>query len=271
MCTTVEVILIFAIGASVGSFLNVVADRLPARQSLVSPRSFCPSCKRPIPNIEMVPIFSYLWIRGRCRGCGAAIPARVFCVELITGLLFAAVYLKFGFGVEFIYVGAAVSLLLAVAIIDLEHNLILNRIVYPSVVILLILAPFWPKLYLARTFLGSSDMLASLANSLVAGAGAFLFFLLVYVAYPQGMGGGDVKLAGLLGLLVGFPGILVALWCAIVSGGLVAILLMILHKKGRKDAIPFGPFLSLGGIVVLLAGSNIITWYQHMMDNVAGL
>ncbi len=262
--------MVFAIGASVGSFLNVVADRLPAGQSLVSPRSHCPSCKRPIPNRELAPVLSYLWLKGRCRVCGAAIPFRVFAVEAITGLLFAAAYLRSGFGLEFAVLGAAVSLLVVVAVIDLERRMILNRIIFPSLVVLLILAPFWTQIGLSRPFMGSSGMAAALANSLAAGIGAFLIFLIVALLYPSGMGGGDVKLAGLLGLLVGFPGILVALWGAVVGGGLVAIVLLALRKKGRKDAIPFGPFLSIGGIVVLLCGSDIISGYQHMLDKLVG-
>ena len=262
---------IFAIGASVGSFLNVVADRTPEGRSLVSPRSYCPSCSRPIPNMEMVPVFSYLWLRGKCRRCGAVIPVRVIFVELLTGLLFVAIYLKFGLGPEFVVLGAGVSLLIVVAIIDLEHGPILNRIVLPSMVVLVVLAPFWTELGVSRPFLGDSDMPASIANSLVAGAGAFLLFLGIALTYPQGMGGGDVKLAGLLGLLVGFPEVLLALWIAVLSGGSVAIALLALRKKGRKDVIPFGPYLSLGGIVALVAGSDIISAYQDVLDKMVGL
>jgi leader peptidase (prepilin peptidase)/N-methyltransferase len=262
--------LVFAMGASVGSFLNVVADRTPAGRSLVRPRSYCPSCERPLSNIELVPILSYLWLRGRCRTCGVGIPPRTVLVEIVTALLFTAVYLRFGYSLQFVVMSAAVSLLIVVAVIDLEHGLILNRIVLPGLAILLILAPFWPQLEVSRTFLGSSGMVASLASSVVAGGGAFLLFLGIALAYPNSMGRGDVKLAGLLGLLLGFPGVLVALWGAVVSGGLVAILLLALRKKGRKDAIPFGPFLSLGGIVVLLAGSDIILGYQGLVDRFAG-
>ena len=264
-------VIVFAIGASVGSFLNVVADRMPAGESLVRPRSSCASCKRSLSNIELVPVLSYLWLRGRCRYCGVRIPPRVIVVEVITGLLFTAVYLRFGYNLQFVVLASAVSLLIVLAIIDLEHGLILNRLVFPSFVVLLILAPFWSDLDLTRSFLGSSGMLASLANSVVAGLGGFLLFLIVALVYPEGMGGGDVKLAGLVGLLVGFPGVLVALWGAVIAGGLVATALLALRKKGRKDTMPFGPFLSLGGIVVLLAGSEIISGYQHLIDSVVGL
>ncbi len=181
------------------------------------------------------------------------------------------VYLKWGFGIDFVIVCAALSILLALALIDLEHGLILNRIVYPSLVAFLILSPFWSELESSRSFLGNEDMLASALNSLVAGLGGFLFFFFIALAYPSGMGGGDVKLAGLIGLMVGLPGVIVALWVAVVSGGVVAAALLLSGKKGRKDAIPFGPFLSMGAIVALLAGSNIVSGYEALADDVAAV
>ena len=264
-------VIAFVIGASVGSFLNVVADRTVEGGSLVSPRSHCPSCKRPLPNVEMVPIFSYLWLRGRCKECDARIPVRVLLVELATAILFTAAYLKHGLGPGFVVVSAGASLLLVIAVIDLEHSLILDRIALPAILALLLLSPFWTELGLDRPFLGSSDMLASTGNSLTAGAGAFLLFLVILLTYPPGMGGGDVKLAGLLGLLVGLPEIFVALWIGAVAGGSVAIALLLLRRKGRKDAIPFGPYLSLGGIAALLAGSELISAYQDLVDSIAGV
>ncbi len=264
--------MVFALmlGASVGSFVNVVVDRLPAGRSLVRPPSYCESCGRPLVLLELVPVLSYFWLRGRCRVCGVAIPARVPLVEAVTALLFAGVYLRYGLGLESVILSAAVALLLVVALIDLERGLILNRVVLPSVLALLVIAPFWSELGLSRTFLGSPDMLASLLNSLLAGAGAFLLFLGIGVAFPGGMGGGDVKLAAVVGLLVGFPGVLVAVWIAVVSAGLVAISLLLLHKKNRKDAIPFGPFLALGTGAVLLAGPEMLSWYGEMGARLVG-
>ena len=264
-------ILTFAMGASVGSFLNVVADRLPDGRSLVRPRSFCDSCRRPLGSRELIPVVSYLWLRGRCRHCGASITARVVAVEAAAGLLFLLTYLRYGLGTEFVIISAAASLLLAIAIIDLEHGLILDRIVLPSLLLLLVIAPFWSELVDARPFLGSESLVASLLNSVLAGLGAFLVFLVIAVAFPQGMGLGDVKLAGLIGLLVGFPGVVVALWLAVVTGGLVAMLLIVLRKKGRKDVIPFGPYLALGALAALLAGEEIVSGYQDLASEVAGL
>ena len=263
-------VLAFLIGASVGSFLNVVADRLPAGRSLLGPKSFCEACDRTLSYWELVPVLSYLVLRGRCRSCGTAIPVRFVLVELLTGILYTLVYLRYGMGTEFVVISVAISFMVVVALIDLERGLILNRLVYPSVVALILLSPFWSELGLSRAFLGDHNLLASVMNSLLAGLGAFLVFFAISLVYPDGMGGGDVKLAGVVGLTVGFPGVLLALWLAAVTGGLVAILLLVLRKRGRKDPIPFGPFLSLGAVAVLLAGSDIVYRYQDVTALVLG-
>ena len=264
-------VLALALGASVGSFLNVVADRLPAGRSLIKPRSFCENCDRTLSSQDLVPVISYIWLRGRCRHCRTSIPVRLMLVEAATAVLFIATYLRYGMGVEFVVVSAAISLLVVVALIDLEHGLILNRVVFPTIGVLLILAPFWSELGLPRSFLGSENLAASLFNSLVAGAGAFLFFLVITLAYPQGMGAGDVKFAGLLGLLVGYPGVLVTLWLAVVAGGVVSIGLLVLGRMTRKDSIPFGPFLAIGAIVVLLGGDEIVNQAQELSQRAADL
>ena len=163
--------LAFLLGVSVGSFVNVVADRLPGGRSLVRPRSFCESCNRTLTSLDLVPIASYLWLRGRCRHCGARIPLRSPLVELFTGALFTLTYLRFGYSAETVVVCAALSVLLIVTLIDLEHGLILNVIVFPTMAALVVVAPFWSELGFARPLLGSLGMPASLFNSLIAGAG----------------------------------------------------------------------------------------------------
>ena len=270
MIETIFGLLAFGIGASVGSFLNVVADRLPAGKSVLSPRSHCQGCGRRIPFRDLVPVLSYVWLRGRCRDCAERIPARVVAIEIITGALFAALYLKFGWGTQFIIAGAGGALLVAIAVVDLEHRLISNRLVVPAVVVLAVLAPLWPELGIDRALVFEQAHLASLANSLAAGAGAFLVFLVVKAVYPAGMGAGDVKMAGMLGLLVGFPGIAVALWTAVVVGGAVAVVLLVAGGRSRKDAMPFGPFLSAGGILALLAGTESIDFYFAIVDRLIG-
>ena len=220
----------------------------------------------------MVPVLSYLLLRGKCSQCGAPIPVRLFVVELLTGLLFTAAYWKYGLGIELVYVCASVALFLAVAIIDLEHQRIPDRIVFPSLAITLLAAPFWTKLGLPRTFFGNAAMTGSFLNSVASGLGAFLLFFPVLLAFPQGFGFGDVKLAGLMGMLLGFPAVAMALWVGIVSGGVLAIVLLALRKKGRKDTLPFGLFLSLAGIAVLLVGSETIaSFYVDQVYKFAGV
>lgn len=261
-------VLYFVIGASVGSFLNVVADRLPQGQSLVSPPSHCPWCKRPLARYDMVPLFSYLVLKGRCRFCKAAIPLRLFIIELLTGCLFLAIYLQHGFGLDFIVLAAAVSLFIAVGIIDLEHQIIEYKIVLPGLLIALALSPFWPDLGQGRTFLGNTGWDGAVINSVLAGAGAFLFFAMIRLVYPAGMGGGDPTFSGLIGLLLGVRNTVAGLWIAMVIGGLVAIGLLITKRKGRKEHIPFGPFLSGGAIVGLLWGQDAISLYTSLIDRV---
>ena len=261
----------FLIGASVGSFLNLAADRIPEGRSIFTPRSFCEACQRQLGHRDLVPVLSYLWLRGKCRFCGVKIPARLMVVEAVTGGLFTAVYIRYGFEVEFVVLCAAVSFLVVVALIDLEHGLILNKIIFPSLLALILLSPFWSELGLSRSFLGNDNLVGTLLNSVLTGSGTFLVFLAIAMADPSGMGGGDVKLGGVIGLMVGYPGALLALWLAVVTGGIVAIGLVVLRKMGRKDAMPFGPFMAAGAIAALLAGGDITTWYSDIGDFVAGV
>ena len=212
----------------------------------------------------MVPVLSYVWLRGKCRHCRGEIPFRVVLVEAATGALFLGVFLLYGFGIDFIVLSACLSLLVLVSLIDLEHRLILDVVVFPSIVMLLVLAPFWPDIGFPRVFLGDETLLASLANSSLSGLGAFLVFLLVAMINPAGMGGGDIKFAAVLGLMVGFPGILIAIWISVIGGGLVAIGLVVTRKKSRKDVMPFGPFMAVGAAVVLISGPDIVNWYQDL-------
>jgi leader peptidase (prepilin peptidase)/N-methyltransferase len=260
----------FLIGASVGSFLNVAADRVPGGRSLVRPRSYCESCKRTLGSIDMAPVLSYAWLRGKCRHCKTAIPFRVVLAEAITGVLFLAVFLLYGFGIDFVVLCACLSLLVVISFIDLERGLILDVIVFPSIVLLLLFAPFWSEIGISRTFLGDETLIASLANSSLSGLGAFLAFLIVAIINPAGMGGGDIKFAAVLGLMVGFPGILLAIWLSAIGGGVIAIGLILARRKTRKDSISFGPFMAIGAAVALIAGPNLIDWYQDLASVIAG-
>ncbi len=253
----------FLLGICVGSFLNVIIDRLPLGQSIIKPPSHCPSCQRRLGILDLIPIFSYLALRGRCRYCGIAIPRRILAVELGIGLLFIFLCWRYGFNVQFLILAIYTSLFIVLAVIDLEHGLILNRLVYPAIVVTLILSPFWGELGFPRSFLGNT-MIGIFLNSLIAGGIALFIFLLPILVYRGSMGWGDVKMAALVGLVVGFPSVLAAIGVTVLSGGLVAGVLLLLHLKGRKEAIPFGPYLSLGAVVALLWGEALCDWYMGL-------
>ena len=253
-----EVVLIvgFALlGTAVGSFLNVCIDRLPVGKSLLYPPSHCDSCQHRLAPEDLLPVFSYLWRRRRCRYCRTIIPCRLFWVELGSGFLFAFTYWHYGLGVEFAITVFYGSLFIVLGVIDLEHKLILNKIVYPAAAVALIISVFFPQ-----SGFPPLPWPASLSG-IIGGAVGFSFLLIPALIYPEGMGWGDVKMSALIGLVTGFPLVLVALLMGVIVGGLVAGILLLLRVKKRKDAIPFGPFLSLATIATFLWGSNILNWY----------
>jgi leader peptidase (prepilin peptidase)/N-methyltransferase len=243
-----EVIMTGAFGAVVGSFLNVVAYRLPKRESLVSPRSRCPSCETPIAPYDNVPIVSWLVLRGRCRRCGAGISPRYPLMELLAGLTFAAVALTRGVDDDLVMELPFAAVLIAVPAIDLEHRIIPNRILAPAAVFGVIAA------VVVRT--------GDLPELLIAAAAAFAALLLAALVYPAGMGMGDVKLAGVMGLYLGLS-VIPALLVAFAAGSAVGIAILVRHgAAARKRSLPFGPFLALGGIVGLLFGPELIDAYR---------
>lgn len=236
-------------GLIIGSFLNVVAHRLPRGESLVAPGSRCPSCGHPVRPYDNVPVLSWLALRGRCRDCGAPIPVRYPLVEAATGALYAAVLLArddaAGIALGLILVTALVPIVL----IDLERRLIPNLITGPAAA--------------AALVAGLALDLGGVPEQLIAAAAGGGFFLAAALAYPRGMGMGDVKLVGLLGLCLGravAPAVLIGLVSGVLVGAVIIARLG--ATVGRKTAVPFGPFLALGGVVALFAGDAIIDWYS---------
>jgi len=235
-------------GLLVGSFLNVVAWRLPRGESLVSPRSRCPGCEAPIRPYDNVPVVSWLALRARCRHCGTRISARYPLVELSTALLYVAVVVGRDGARDIVLGLILVTVLVPVTLIDLEHRIIPNRITLPAAV--------------AAIVAGAILDVDFLPEQLIAGVAAGGFFFLAAFAYPRGMGMGDVKLAGVLGLYLGravASAILIALVAGIVVG--VAIIAAKGAREGRRTAVPFGPFLALGGVVALFAGNDLVEIY----------
>jgi len=239
----------FLPGLAVGSFLNVVAARVPQRRSIVRPPSACPACEAPIAARDNIPIVSYLLLRGRCRNCGVTIPWKYPAVELVTALLVAGCALDFGLTFKAGIAALFCVVLVAISVIDLERRIIPNRIVLPAAAVIL-------ALQTARD--PSVEWVA-------AGAGAAAFLLLAALAYPAGMGMGDVKLALLLGFGLGRTvpiGMLMGMIAALVP----AVVLLARHgSAARKMAIPFGPFLAFGAVVALFAGDRILDAYLGLI------
>ena len=235
-------------GLVIGSFLNVVAWRLPRGESLAHPPSHCPRCGAPVKPYDNVPVLSWLLLRGRCRACREPISPRYPLVELTTGLLYAAVVL-FRDGTADIVLGLLlVTFLVPITLIDLDVRRIPNALTAPLAVLSLV----------AVLAFASDDLVEHLA----AGAGGFLFFFLAVLAYPRGMGMGDVKLAGAMGLCLG-RAIAPAILFALVAG--VAVGAVVIARKGaaegRRTAVPFGPFLALGGVLALFVGDGLMDAY----------
>lgn len=238
---------VLPLGAVIGSFLNVVIHRIPRGQSIVTPRSRCPGCATEISPRDNVPVLSWVLLRGRCRGCGEAISGRYPAVELLTAAVFAAVVAARGIGADLLALLPFAAMLVAVAAIDLEHRIVPNRILLPMAV--------W------AVVAGALFRSGELPGLLAGGAGAFLFLLLAALAYPAGMGMGDVKLAGVMGLYLG-PSIAPAMLIAFVAGSLVGMAIVArAGKEARKQGVPFAPFLALGGLAGLLAGPELIELY----------
>jgi leader peptidase (prepilin peptidase)/N-methyltransferase len=235
-------------GAIFGSFLNVVVYRLPRRESLVRPASRCPSCATPIKPYDNIPLLSWLLLRGRCRCCSAPIPWRYPLVEALTALLCVIAVLVGGSTATIVLSVVFILLLVPIALIDFEHRIIPNKLTALGALLAIALgAALDPHGETAR---------------LIAGALAGGALLLVALAYPRGMGMGDVKLAGVMGLFLGAsvaPAMLIALLAGTIYGAALAT------RKGahaaRKSTVPFGPFLAFGSLVAIFAGDPIVNWY----------
>lgn len=250
--------LFFALlGLFVGSFLNVCIDRLPRGQSIVSPPSQCPACRHKLSVLDLIPLLGYLWLRGRCRYCQSPIPLRLPLVEGITALLFAFLYWKLGLELELGILLIYASLLVIIFFIDLEHQLVLDKVSYPAMAIALVFSFFHPGI---RTFSFFWPGLG-VESALLGGALGLVVTALIVIVSRGGMGWGDVKMAALVGLMTGFPLVIVALLLSWMAGGLVAAVLLALKVKGRRDTLPFGTFMAVSTMLALLWGQTIWQWF----------
>ncbi len=238
--------MVFLAGTCVGSFLNVVICRVPQGKSIVYPPSHCPSCLHPLRPADLLPVVSYMSLKGKCRYCGCRISPQYPAVEVVTGILFFLAFIRYGCTLDFLRCAALFSMLIPAAAIDLKYKIIPD------------------KLNLAGLVLGVPFLVES-KEAFFSGAAGFLtgggLLLLIAVASRGGMGGGDIKLAAVMGLYLGWKYLLLALFLAFAAGGAAGAVMILFKMKKMKDAVPFGPYLALGAVAAALAGDKIISWY----------
>ena len=255
MINVLFVILVFMFGMCIGSFLNVCIYRLPSSTSIINPsRSFCPQCNSAIQFYDNIPVLSYLWLKGRCRNCKASISIRYPLVELMTGILAIAILFKFHLTLEGVIYFVFTSSLLVITFIDIDHKIIPDIISLPGIPIGLAASFVLPAMTFKSSLLG-----------LLAGGGSLLLVAWTYslITRKEGMGGGDIKLLGMIGTFIGWKGVIFTIFAASLSGTLVGLIVMLLKGKNLKFAIPFGPFLSIGAMSYVFFGEKVLFWYFH--------
>lgn len=240
-------IFIFLFGLVFGSFYNVVGLRVPQKESIVHPPSHCPKCQRRLTVLDLVPVLSYVFLGGKCRGCGNKISWVYPVIELMTGVLFAFAYWQLGWGIELIVAFLFISLLVIIVVSDLAYMLIPDKV----------LVFFFPLLVIGRVL----SPLTPWWDSLVGAVVGFGILYIIAVLSNGGMGGGDIKLFFLIGLVLGTIDTLLTLFLAAVIGMIVGITMLSKNKQGRKTPIPFGPSIALAAVIVYFYGDRLINWY----------
>jgi leader peptidase (prepilin peptidase)/N-methyltransferase len=246
----------FVLGAVIGSFLNVCIYRIPAGKSIVSPPSACPHCGHQIRWFQNIPIISYLFLGGKCASCKASISFRYPAIEALTGLLFALTLYYFNFSAATLVYWVFLAALVTITFIDLDHQIIPDVISLPGIVVGFLCSFFIPWLSWLDSLLG-----------IVVGGGTLLAIAWIYekVAKREGMGGGDIKLLGMLGAFLGWKAILPIVFIASLAGSLIGVPLMLLQKGDTKLAISFGPFLAFAATVYLFWGRDLVYWYLCLL------
>ena len=243
---TIIHIYVFLAGAAIVSFANVCISRIPRQLSIVKPLSHCPKCKTPIKILDNIPILSYILLKGRCRTCQKKISLRYPMVELLTGLLYFFLYIKFELPVFLIFALLATALVV-ITFIDIDYQIIPNIITFPGIPLGLIFTYF---------FLPHSLLDASIG--LLGGGGLLLLMAFIY---PGGMGGGDIKMVAMLGAFLGWQKVFLTIFIGSLFGSVIGIALMLFKKWGRKTKIPFGPYLAVGALLSIFFGDALIEYY----------
>jgi len=248
----VYMLLFFMYGLVFGSFFNVVGLRVPKGESIVHPPSHCPTCNRRLTAIDLVPFFSYLLLKGKCRGCGTKISLMYPLMELVTGILFAFAYHQLGFSYELIVAILFISLLVIITVSDLAYMLIPNKILLLFAILLA-----------AARFLSPLD---PWWDSITGAVLSFLLLLAVAILSKGGMGGGDIKLFFVIGIVLGFIHSLLTLFIAAVIGAITGTIVLKKTVKGKKTPVPFGPSIAAAAIIVYFYGHDIVGWYAQLLN-----
>jgi len=248
----VNVILIFILGLIVGSFSNVCIYRIPKNESIVYPASHCPKCHSKIKPFDNIPLLSFFLLKGRCRNCKSKISIQYPIVELLTGLIYLIIYLIYGLSIQTLVYIILSSALIIIAFIDLNEEIVPDVISLPGIVIGFAISFFVPYISFINSALG-----------VVVGGGIILIIGLAgsVIFKKEAMGGGDVKLAAMIGAFLGWRYIIISLFLGFFLGALAGIILIMSKIKSREDVVPFGPFIVLGSFITLLWGEQIISWY----------
>jgi leader peptidase (prepilin peptidase)/N-methyltransferase len=248
----IEIILIFILGLIVGSFNNVCIYRIPRNESIIYPASHCPKCRSKIKPIDNIPLLSYILLKGRCRNCGSKISIQYPVVEFLTGLIYLIIYLIYGLSIQSLVYIILSSALIIIAFIDLQKQIIPDIISLPGIVIGLILSFIVPYIAFINSALGA--LVGGGIILIIAWVGSIIF-------KKEAMGGGDVKLAAMIGAFLGWRYMVISLFLGFFLGALAGIFLILSKIKRKEDMVPFGPFIALGSIITLLCGEKIIAWY----------
>lgn len=248
----INAVLIFILGLIVGSFSNVCIFRIPRNESIIYPASHCPKCRNNISPKDNIPLLSYILLKGRCRNCKNKISIQYPIVELLTGVIYLIIYLIYSLSIQSLIYIILSSALVIIAFIDLNEQIVPDVISLPGIVIGFIISFFVPYILFPNSALG-----------IFVGGGIILIIGLAgsVIFKKEAMGGGDVKLAAMIGAFLGWRYVIISLFFGFFLGALAGIILIISKIKSREDTVPFGPFIVLGSLITLFWGEQIISWY----------
>ena len=241
---------ILIIGLCIGSFLNVCIYRIPKEESIIFPGSHCTNCGYELKSSDLIPVVSYMFLKGKCRSCGEKISIKYPLVEILNGLLYLSIYFKYGLGLSFIAYSFLGSILIVISLIDLKFKEVYSSTIIVGVVV-----------GICYIIIGLFTKDINLLNNILGGvSGYFIIYLIVIIT--KGMGEGDAEIAGLCGLFIGFKGILLSLFIAIVLAGIIATIILIFKIKDRKSEIAFGPYIAIGTIIYIFTGNALLSFYS---------